>query len=36
MDPRRTLNHAIATALIGIVGAGLAGRAGRAELDLFS
>ncbi|MFI5461099.1 MAG: hypothetical protein ACHRXM_37300, partial [Isosphaerales bacterium] len=35
MDPRRTLNNAIGTALIGIVGAGLAGRAGRAELVYF-
>jgi len=35
MDPRRTLNHAIATALIGIVGAGLAIGAARAELIYF-
>jgi len=35
MNPRRTLNHAIVTALIGIVGAGLTGRAGRADLIYF-
>jgi len=35
MDSRLTFNHAIATTLLGIVGAGLAGRAGRAELVYF-
>jgi len=35
MDRRRTLNHATATALIGIGVAGLAGRAGRADLIYF-
>ena len=35
MNPRRTLNHAIETALIGIVCAGLARGAARAELIYF-